>query len=474
MLGVLTRDAPPSALRATLERASRESARRWLAPAEREKMRRMDPSPVFPPRSAAVIARAPAFAVAVMAASLLAPGVPAAENPSPRLAVAPERASALKARIAADLPRIVERWIAISEIAAPSGDEGARAARIEKELRELGLEEVRRDEIGNVSGVLRGRAPRGGNRVVYAAHLDTVARRTDPVSVGRPDPGQLQGPGIRDDASGLVGLLEAVRALRDAGLTPPDDVWIVATVQEEVGLLGAKKFLDDNAPRVARFVAVDGELGEISYGATGIVWLRVHFLSDGAHTLKSPGLPNPTHAVARAITAISGIDAPRAPESRQSWVNVSMLSGADVVNAMPRDAWFTVDVRSNSPEMLDRLLRNVREDSERAAQSTGVSVVFEEILRIPGAAPRGRAGSPFFTLVADALVAAGEGPPTFTLRGTADHNRALERGIPGLSIGVTTGAGIHTPRETASITRLPGGIAALAILIASLPAELKD
>jgi len=391
---------------------------------------------------------------------------------SPALALTPERAGALRARIAADMPRIVERWIGISEIAAPSGEEGARGARIEKELRELGLEEVRRDEIGNVSGVLRGRTPRGPKRVVYAAHLDTVASRTDSVSVGRPDPGQLQGPGVRDDASGLVGLLEAVHALKDSGLAPPDDVWIVATVQEEVGLLGAKKFLDDNARRIARFVAVDGELGEISCGATGIVWLKAHFLSDGAHTLRSPGLPNPAHALARAVTAISAIEAPRAPESRQSWVNVTMLSGASVVNAMPADAWFTVDVRSNSPEMLDRLVRSVRGEVERAARATGVGVAVEEILRIPGAAPPGRGRSPFAILVGEALTAAGEGPPSFTLRGTADHNRALERGIPGLSIGVTTGAGIHTPRETASIARMPGGIAALAILMASLPADL--
>src|SRR5262245_56493308 len=282
--------------------------------------------------------------LALLPAVLLARAPSSSAGPS-ILALAPERASALRARITADMPRIVEKWIAISEIPAPSGEEGERADRIEKELRDLGLDEVRRDDIGNVFGVLRGRA-RAGRRVVYAAHLDTVARPSDPVTVGRPEPGLLQGPGIRDDASGLIGLLEAVRVLKDAGLTPPDDVWVVATVQEEIGLLGAKKFLDDHAPRVARFLAVDGELGEVSYGATGIVWLKVHFLADGAHTLKSPGLPNPALAVARAIASISEIDAPRSPETRQSWVNVSMLSGADVVNAMPRDAWLTVDVRS--------------------------------------------------------------------------------------------------------------------------------
>jgi metal-dependent amidase/aminoacylase/carboxypeptidase family protein len=74
-----------------------------------------------------------------------------------------------------------------------------------------------------------------------------------------------------------------------------------------------------------------------------------------------PGPPHPAVALARAITSIAAIEAPRAPETRQSWINVSMLSGAGVVNAMPSDAWFTVDVRSNSPEMLERLVRAVRE-----------------------------------------------------------------------------------------------------------------
>jgi hypothetical protein len=47
--------------------------------------------------------------------------------------------------------------------------------------------------------------------------------------------------------------------------------------------------------------------------------------------------------------------------------------------------------------------------------------------------PRQRAGSSFAALAGAALSAAGEGPPIFTMRGTADHNRALERGIPGLA-----------------------------------------
>jgi acetylornithine deacetylase/succinyl-diaminopimelate desuccinylase-like protein len=386
------------------------------------------------------------------------------------LALSPARIALLRARIEDDLPGIVRRWISLSEVPSPSGGESARAARMEKEFRDLGLDEVHRDEIGNVMGILRGRS-RSAKRVVYAAHLDTVAKEEDDVRVSRPDSGRLQGPGIRDDASGLIGLLEAGRCLKQMNILPPGDVWLLATVQEEIGLLGARKFLDDNASRVGRFVAVDGELGEIGYGATGILWLKIHFLTEGAHTLKSPGLPSANLAAARAIEDIYRINFPGTPETRESWLNVSMMGGADVVNAMAHDAWLTVDLRSNSPLVLRRLADEVRGAAWRAAKRTRVELKIETLLSIPGAVPVEGENSPFVKLAVEALVAAGRDRPSPMLRGTADHNRALERGIPGLSIGVTRGAGIHTPRETADIEPLPQGIAALAAMMASLPAE---
>src|SRR5437763_14115696 len=67
---------------------------------------------------------------------------------------------------------IVDEWIKLVEIPAPSGKEQARAQYIRSEMEELGLSEIRTDDLSNVSGVRKGAG--GGPTVVFAAHMDTV------------------------------------------------------------------------------------------------------------------------------------------------------------------------------------------------------------------------------------------------------------------------------------------------------------
>src|SRR4051812_26387827 len=67
---------------------------------------------------------------------------------------------------------IVDEWIKVVEIPAPSKKEQARAAYIRAEMEKLGLTDVRVDEMSNVSGVRKGTG--GGPTVVFCAHMDTV------------------------------------------------------------------------------------------------------------------------------------------------------------------------------------------------------------------------------------------------------------------------------------------------------------
>src|SRR5215468_2943674 len=67
---------------------------------------------------------------------------------------------------------IVDEWIRLVEIPAPSKKEQARAQYIRAEMEKLGLADVRIDDMSNVSGVRKGTG--GGPTVVFAAHMDTV------------------------------------------------------------------------------------------------------------------------------------------------------------------------------------------------------------------------------------------------------------------------------------------------------------
>src|SRR5690242_18312321 len=110
---------------------------------------------------------------------------------------------------------IVEEWIRLVEIPAPSGKEQARAKYIRAEMEKLGLSEIRTDDISNVSGVRKGTG--GGPTVVFAAHMDTVFPEGTDLKVKR-EGDVLRAPGIGDDTSNLTATLEMFRALNRGGV----------------------------------------------------------------------------------------------------------------------------------------------------------------------------------------------------------------------------------------------------------------
>jgi len=379
------------------------------------------------------------------------------------LAASPEVKSALQ-DAEARREQFIEEWIHIAEIPAPSGDEGRRADYLESRFRQLGLEGVTRDHAGNVVGLLRGRDP-SLQKVALVAHLDTVASKQTDHSVRRLEGRRLQGPGVRDNSSGLAGMLAALDLMARHGLAPEAGTYIVASVREEVGLKGAQAFVEDHGQELGAFIALDGSLGQVSYGATGIVWLKLHFKSGGAHTLKAHEMPSPILAAARAIERISAVPLRRSPEEMESWLNIGMQGGGDVPNAQARDAWFTVDLRSNDPAGLEDLEKRVAEIGSRTASEVGVQFERETLHRLEGVKPLGSPESVLVRSARDVLAYLGWEQVKLTPRGTADHDMALARRIPGIAIGVTTGDGAHTPDEYADTDPFVTGVKQVVLLL---------
>ena len=395
------------------------------------------------------------------------------------LTAVPNRAEPLPARLLSlpgvqaavhdadlSLDSFVQEWIRIAEIPAPSGREGRRADYLEGRFRQLGLHPVWRDQAGNVIGLMQGR-DQTLKRVAFLAHMDTVAPEEANHTVRRL-PGRLSAPGVRDDSSGLAALLAAVELMKRHALTPEADTLMVASASEEVGLVGAERFVADHGEQVGALVAVDGHLGQISYGATGIVWLKLHFRAGGAHTLKAHERPSAVLAAARAIERIHAVPLHRTPERLETWLNVGMLGGGEVPNAQARDAWFTVDLRSNDSGSLQELETKVLEIGRESARDVGVEFDPETMHRMAGTSRPGMEDSALVRSARTVLEALAWDRVDLTPRGTADHNAALAKGIPAIAIGVTTGDGAHTPEEYADIAPFPTGVKQI-LLLALMP-----
>src|SRR5215471_9934346 len=240
---------------------------------------------------------------------------------------------------------ITEGWIRLVETPSPSGKEQARAKYIRGEMEKLGLTDIRTDDISNVSGVRKGTG--GGPTVVIAAHMDTVFPEGTDLKVKR-EGDILRAPGVGDDTSNLMATLEMFRALNRGGIKTKGDLVFLASVQEEVGLLGAKHWLEASGYKPDMFVSIDVSSTDVWYGALRIDQLKFFYTSPGAHTLESRGAPSPAKAVAKAITALYELPLPPVIDGFGTFklpvLNVGMLGGGTVVNAIPREAWFTVDL----------------------------------------------------------------------------------------------------------------------------------
>ena len=81
-----------------------------------------------------------------------------------------------------DSKALVDEWIRVTEIPAPSGKEQLRGEYVRNELQKLGLSDIRTDKLLNVSGVRKGTG--GGPSIVFAAHLDTVFPRARTLRCG--------------------------------------------------------------------------------------------------------------------------------------------------------------------------------------------------------------------------------------------------------------------------------------------------
>jgi len=369
---------------------------------------------------------------------------------------------------------IVDEWIGLVEIPSPSGKEQARAKYIRAEMEKLGLADIKIDDMSNVSGIRKGTG--GGPTVVFAAHMDTVFPEGTDVKVKR-EGDILRAPGVGDDTSNLMATLEMFRALNRGGVQTKGDLIFLASVQEELGLLGAKHWLESSGYKPDLFVAVDLAANQVWYGALRISQFKFSYTSPGAHTMESRGGPSPAKAVAKAINALYEIPLPPVAEGLDSFklpvMNVGMLGGGTVVNAVPREAWFTVDLRSLDTATQDKLATAVATTAKKIAEQEGVGFKMETKMGIDysKALPQNeRRDHPLVrTAVATANYFRKPGTPEITPRdvGSTDANIAVSMGIPAVAVGANLESMPHRLEEFSEASSIVPGIKHLIALAVS-------
>ncbi|MFL6245365.1 MAG: M20 family metallopeptidase [Thermoanaerobaculia bacterium] len=358
-----------------------------------------------------------------------------------------------------DRENIVAQWRTLTEIPAPSGQEAKRAEYVESLLRQYGLEDVHRDQAGNVMGIRRGTG--GGTRLVLDAHLDTVFAIDTNVTT-RLENGHLYAPGVGDNTRNVAALLAVIRAMNEAALQTKGDLTFLFTVEEETNFRGVDRFLADHKTDIDRFIALDGGYQNFTYGGTGIYWHRYHILGPGGHTRSDASRASATLPLARAIQRVYALPLPKS-----SWLNVGMLGGAEVFNAKAADAWMSVDLRSTVQADLQRLdaeiQQIVQEEATRAGMTTRRDVVStEEVASLPN-----HRNSEMVATV-EAVFRAFGLDPAITDTASNHTSAALRAGIPAVGMGTAPCEGAHSLQENCEVEPIFKGIQRMIALAVAL------
>ncbi|GAC1618068.1 MAG: M20/M25/M40 family metallo-hydrolase [Candidatus Acidiferrum sp.] len=345
---------------------------------------------------------------------------------------------------------IDEKQSALTEIPAPSFQEGKRASAVKALLASCGLA-MRADSAGNIIGELSGGIEK--EIVIVSAHLDTVFPLETIVKVRR-EGSRLLAPGISDNGTGLAALVALACSIHHARIVPRRTILFVANVGEEGegNLRGMRALVDAYKSSLKAVLVLDGSSTDhVTSKALASRRLEVVITGPGGHSWSDFGLPNPINALVRSSVRFINTKVPVSPRTT---FNLGQIEGGTSINSIPHEAKLKVDLRSESEEELSRLenalrecvLAGVRDEMEASRDRSRGKLEWK--VTMLGSRPGGEL--PLDSPLLGSLRAADEilGNTSRVERSSTDANIPLSLGIPALSIGAGgSGGGAHSLQE---------------------------
>lgn len=349
---------------------------------------------------------------------------------------------------------VLPLFLDLATIASPSGRESLVAARVERELRDLGLRPetdgagaVVSSDAGNIYARLAPRAP--GTPILLCAHLDTVVPRgaIEPVvedGVVRNAGGTILGA---DNKAAVAAMLEATRRVLVEN-RPHAGIELVFTVREETGCEGARAFDASRLEAVVGFVYDHAAaIGDVVVSAPYQRTIDVVFHGRAAHAGINP--EDGRSAIAAAARAIADLRLGRL--DAETTANVGRIEGGSARNVVPDECRLVAEARSRDESKLVALVQEMVDTFTFAATVADCEVEthLEELYR----GYRVGADDPAVALAFAALERAGFEPRAVEAGGGADANVFREKGIP-CAVLANGMADIHSPAEHIAVADL--------------------
>lgn len=277
--------------------------------------------------------------------------------------------------------RLTEEFCKLVSIDSSSFKEREMADLLTAYLTELGFE-VTEDKAyehydgnaGNIYGFLKGDIK--GDPILFSAHMDTVEPGSGKKAIVHED-GTITSDGTTvlgaDDLSGVAAILEAVRTIKEKGLSHRS-IEVLFTIAEEVYIRGSEVFdYSQIQAKEAYVLDLSGPVGIAALKAPTLVSFEARFTGKAAHAGFAP--EKGIHAISVAAEAITAIRQGRIDE--ETTVNVGTIEGGLARNIVPENCILKGEVRSLNHDKSLAEVEKIREVFKATADLRGAALDFE-------------------------------------------------------------------------------------------------
>ena len=260
--------------------------------------------------------------------------------------------------------RLAQTFIRLCETDSPSRKEGRMAALVTEMLCGLGtyppFEDDSAAQTGSECGNLFFRFAGDSKQepLFFNCHLDTVEPCIGIKVVRKDDVFTSQGETIlgSDDKSGIAAMIEALTVLRENKLSHAPMEFVFTTC-EEIGLLGAKALNPDHIQARMGYALDSTGFGRVIVGAPASNRLCIKVKGVAAHAGLSP--EQGINAITLAAQALAAAPCGRIDE--ETTANFGTIQGGAASNIVAEEVVIAGEVRSHSPEKLDRVTAEIEQ-----------------------------------------------------------------------------------------------------------------
>ncbi|MBC2593992.1 peptidase [Ruficoccus amylovorans] len=357
---------------------------------------------------------------------------------------------------------ILANAVMFGEIPAPTFAESDCARFLMDRLTEGGCQTISTDEVGNAVGIVPGRKS-GGKAILVSAHMDTPFDKSEDHTVTVLRNG-ISGAGVLDNALGVAIVASLPIIFEKLGLTFEHDILLMGSSRSlgSGDIEGMRFFLNNNKLPIEAGVIVEAAtLGRLSYTSLGMSRGVIDCRIPHGYDFSRFGAGG---AIAILNRVISGMLAIRIPREPLTQIILGSVRGGTTFNTVARRGNLRYEIRSEGSDMVVDINRQIDSLLGEIRSSAGVTLQHDEVAR------REHGGLAYTHPLVQScreIMAALDVDP-IVAPSTGELAALIERGIPGVTLGMTYGENRHLQDELVAIDPIFTGLAQLLAVLQAI------